>query len=83
MSDETLKMAGDYWSTGIVDIHPGSIKLRGYPVQELIGAVSFPEMIWLMLQGELPSPQQARLLEAALVASVIMVRTRPRSLRRA
>jgi citrate synthase len=70
MSDETLKMAGDYWSTGIVDIHPGSIKLRGYPVQELIGAVSFPEMIWLMLQGELPSPQQARLLEAALVASV-------------
>jgi citrate synthase len=70
MTDETMKMAGDYWSTGIVDIHPGSINLRGYPVQELIGAVSFPDMIWLMLRGELPNPAQARLFEAALVASV-------------
>jgi citrate synthase len=63
-------LAADYWSTSIVDIHPGSIKMRGYPIQELIGAVSFPQMIWLMLRGELPSDGEARLLEAALVASV-------------
>ncbi|GGF11486.1 citryl-CoA lyase [Aliidongia dinghuensis] len=70
MSNPTLDQAGDYWSTGIIDIHPGSIRVRGYPIQELIGAVSFPEMIWLMLNGERPSPHQARLLDAALVASV-------------
>ncbi|HEY1610202.1 MAG TPA: citryl-CoA lyase [Paraburkholderia sp.] len=63
-------LAADYWSTSIIDIHPGSIKVRGYPIEELIGAVSFPQMIWLMLRGELPNDGEARLLEAALVASV-------------
>ena len=63
-------LAANYWRTDIIDIHPGSINVRGYPIQELIGAVSFPKMIWLMLRGELPSDAQAALLEAALVASV-------------
>jgi citrate synthase len=63
-------LCADYWSTSIIDIHPGSIKVRGYPIQELIGRVSFPQMIWLMLRGELPSDAEASLLEAALVASV-------------
>lgn len=59
-----------WWSTSIIDIHPGEINIRGYQVQDLIGRVSFPQMIWLMVRGDLPSPEQARLLEAALVASV-------------
>ncbi|WP_042265687.1 citryl-CoA lyase [Paraburkholderia heleia] len=63
-------LCADYWSTSIIDIHPGSIKVRGYPIQELIGNVSFPQMIWLMLRGELPGDEEATLLEAALVASV-------------
>ncbi|WP_164707967.1 citryl-CoA lyase [Paraburkholderia phosphatilytica] len=63
-------LAADYWSTSIIDIHPGSIRVRGYPIQELIGNISFPQMIWLMLRGELPGAGEARLLEAALVASV-------------
>ncbi|QGZ61462.1 citryl-CoA lyase [Paraburkholderia acidisoli] len=63
-------LCADYWSTSIIDIHPGSIKVRGYPIQELIGNVSFPQMIWLMLRGELPNEDEATLLEAALVASV-------------
>jgi citrate synthase len=59
-----------WWTTEIIDIHPGEIRLRGYAVQDLIGQVSFPQMIWLMVRGDLPTPQQARLLEAALVAGV-------------
>ncbi|MCZ8041769.1 MAG: citryl-CoA lyase [Beijerinckiaceae bacterium] len=62
--------AARYWRTSICDISPGKIAFRGYPIQDLIGAVSFPAMIWLMLRGELPTADQARLLEAALVASV-------------
>ena len=62
--------AADYWRTAIIDIAPGVIRARGYPIEELIGRVSFPEMIWLMLRGELPTPAQAQLFEAALVASV-------------
>lgn len=59
-----------YWSTAICDIAPSRIAFRGYPIEQLIGAVSFPAMIWLMLRGDLPTPAQERLLEAALVASV-------------
>lgn len=62
--------AAEYWSTGIIDIEPGRIHVRGYPIQELIGRTGFAGMIWLMLRGELPHEAQASLLEAALVASV-------------
>lgn len=70
MSNATADLAADYWRTDIIDISPGSIRVRGYPIEQLIGKLSFPEMIWLMLRGELPSQAQAALLEAALVASV-------------
>jgi len=59
-----------WWDTAIIDIHPGKIVIRGYPVEQLIGRIRFPEMIWLMLRGDLPSPAQAELLEAALVPGV-------------
>jgi citrate synthase len=74
MSDKTpeekLAEVSAWWKTGIIDIHPGAISIRGYAIQDLIGAVTFPQMIWLMLRGDLPTQTQARLLEAALVASV-------------
>lgn len=59
-----------WWRTGVSRIQPGEILLRGYPVEQLIGELSFAEMIWLMLRGQLPTPAEARLLEAALVAGV-------------
>ncbi|SLN43048.1 Citrate synthase [Pseudoruegeria aquimaris] len=60
----------DWWRTSIIDMEPGRIDIRGTPIQELIGAISFPGMIWLMLRGDAPTEAQARLFEAALVASV-------------
>ena len=68
--EDVLAEARRWWHTDIIDVRPGEIDLRGYPVQELIGSVSFVDTIWLMLRGELPSRAQAALLEAALVASV-------------
>jgi citrate synthase len=68
--EQLLQDASAWWSTGIVDIEPGKIHMRGYPIQELIGRVSFPDMAWLMLRGELPSREQSALLEAAMVAGV-------------
>jgi citrate synthase len=62
--------AADWWATGISDIEPGVIRFRGYAIEELIGAVTFPQMIWLMVRGELPTAGQAELLEQTLVASV-------------
>ncbi|MCC8939520.1 citryl-CoA lyase [Bradyrhizobium sp. Arg68] len=73
MSDqatELLQKATQWWSTDIIDMKPGVIRFRGFPIEQLIGLVSFPQMIWLMLKGDLPSAEQGALLEAALVAAV-------------
>ena len=65
-----IEKATDWWSTAIIDMKPGVIRFRGYPIEQLIGNISFPQMIWLMLRGEMPSADQGALLEAALVAAV-------------
>jgi len=68
--DELVADCSAWWDTAIIDIHPGKIAIRGYPIEELIGRVRFPDMIWLMLRGELPTRGQSDLLEAALVPGV-------------
>jgi citrate synthase len=55
----------DWWTTSIIDMEPGRIEIRGQAIQDLIGNLSFSEMIWLMLRGERPGKGQAELLEAA------------------
>jgi citrate synthase len=60
----------EWWQTDIIEMRPGVIRLRGYEIQDLIGRVSFPAMIWLMLRGDLPSEDQAALLGIALSAAV-------------
>lgn len=69
-STEMIEKAKQWWSTEIIDMKPGVIRFRGFPIEQLIGAISFPRMIWLMLRGEMPSAEQAALLEAALVSAV-------------
>jgi citrate synthase len=69
-AEERLQDASAWWSTSIIDIQPGQIGVRGYAIQDLIGRVRFPDMVWLMLRGELPTPAQSALLEAAMVAAV-------------
>jgi citrate synthase len=69
-AEERLQAASDWWSTSIIDIEPGKIAVRGYPIEELIGTLRFADMVWLMLRGEVPEPAQSRLFEAALVAAV-------------
>jgi citrate synthase len=69
-AEARLQDASEWWSTSIIDIHPGRIAVRGYPIQDLIGRVRFPDMVWLMLRGELPDAAQSALLEAAMVAAV-------------
>ena len=70
-AEELVDEARRWWQTDIIDVRPGEIALRGYPIEELIGNVGFVDTIWLMLRGELPSRAQAALL-----------RGRPRGVRR-
>jgi citrate synthase len=68
--EPTVQDVSDWWSTSVSRIEPNLIELRGRPVQDLIGSISFAGIIWLMLRGETATPGQERLLEAALVSSV-------------
>ncbi|WP_109209556.1 MULTISPECIES: citryl-CoA lyase [Microbacterium] len=69
-AEELVDEARRWWQTDIIEVRPGEIALRGYPIEDLLGRVGFVDTIWLMLRGELPSPAEASLFEAALVASV-------------
>ena len=60
----------DWWRTSIIDMEPGVIRYRGYAIEEMIGNVSFTEMIWLMTRGELPDRARLKLLDAALLSAV-------------
>lgn len=71
MNAETPRTAGeDWWSTEIIEMRPGMIRYRGYAIEELIGTIGFPDMIWLMLRGDLPSTAQATLLSTVLMSAV-------------
>ena len=60
----------NWWNTSIIDMSPGKISFRGNKIENLIGNISFPQMIWMMVRGRLPSNEEASLFEAALVAGV-------------
>lgn len=68
------------WTTGVTDIADGEILVRGYPLQDLIGSVSFGEALFLLLGGELPVPAAARMMNAVLVASLDHGTTSPSAL---
>ncbi len=58
------------WSTAITAIEPNKILIRGYPVDELMGRLSFGEAIYLVLTGELPTPAIGKMVSALLVSSL-------------
>jgi len=59
-----------HWKTAITDVKPNHICLRGYPMEELMGKVSFAQAAYLALKGELPSPEAGKLIDAIFVSSV-------------
>src|SRR3984957_6092752 len=62
--------AGDRCPTALTSIAPTSILIRGYPVDELMGRLSFAEAVYLLLMGELPTPAIGQMLNAVLLSSL-------------
>jgi citrate synthase len=58
------------WRTAITSVQPNRILLRGYPLDEAMGRLSFAETIYLLFIGELPSPAIGKLMEALLVSTI-------------
>ena len=56
------------WRTSITKVEPNRLITQGYPQEDLIGNISFPEMIYLLLKGVLPTKNQEKMLQAILVS---------------
>lgn len=55
-----------YWTTRVGWASEGKILVRGYRAEELIRRLMFSEAVYLVIRGELPTPTQARALDAVL-----------------
>ena len=60
----------DRWQTALTSIAPNQILVRGYPLDEMMGRLSFADAVYLLLMGELPTPAIGRMLNAVLVSSL-------------
>lgn len=58
------------WRTALTSIAPNKILIRGYPVDEMMGRLSFAEAVYLLLMGELPTAAIGRMFNAVLVSSL-------------
>lgn len=71
---------GGYWRTSLTCIEQNKILVRGYPLDEVMGRLTFGETIYLLLMGEVPSPGIGRLMEAILVSYIDHGATPPSTL---
>jgi citryl-CoA lyase len=58
--------ARPYWSTSVSDVEAADVHIRGYGLGELIGGLSFSAACFLLIRGRLPSPGEARMMDAIL-----------------
>jgi len=73
-------MAEQTWTTAITKIESNKVAVRGYRIDELMGRISFGEMVYLVLKGDLPTPEIGKLMDAMLVSSVDHGATPPSAL---
>src|SRR3982750_1657918 len=64
------RQPSERWQSALTEIAPNTIIIRGYPVDEMMGRLSFAEAVYLLLMGELPTPAIGRMLNAVLVSSL-------------
>ena len=65
-----LNIPDEQWRTALTKIEPNKILMRGYPLDEIMGRLTFGESIYLLLMGEVPSPGIGKLMEAILVSFI-------------
>lgn len=63
-------MSDYHWKTAITKVQPNKISVRGYPVDQMMGKVSFAQAIYLLLKGKMPSRNAGKMMDAILVSSI-------------
>ncbi|HVL66965.1 MAG TPA: citryl-CoA lyase [Vicinamibacterales bacterium] len=74
------RVSDEKWRTALTCIEPNKILVRGYPLDEMMGRLTFGESIYLLLMGEVPSPAIGSLMEAMLVSFIDHGATPPSTL---
>ncbi len=63
-------MSGESWKTAITKVEPNKIVVRGYRLDDLMGKMTYPQIVYLLIKGELPTRNVGNILDAILVSSV-------------
>ena len=58
------------WTTKITKVEPNHLVTCGYSQENLIGAVPFPHVVYLLLKGELPTEPHGKMIDAILTACI-------------
>ena len=65
-----VRPATERWHTALTFTAPNKVLIRGYPLDEMMGRLSFADAVYLLLMGELPTPAIGRMLNAVLISSI-------------
>lgn len=55
-----------YWSSSVSTIEPETVSIRGYDLRDIIGGMSFSEAVYLLIRGNLATPQQITVFDSVL-----------------
>jgi len=58
------------WKSKITKVEPNHLVTRGYRQEDLIGNLSYPHVVYLLLKGELPSEEHGKMIDAILTACI-------------
>jgi citrate synthase len=58
------------WKTNITKVEPNHLVTQGYRQEDLIGTISFPQVVYLLLRGKLPSSSHGKMMDAILTACI-------------
>ncbi|MFB4163185.1 citryl-CoA lyase [Alteribacillus sp. JSM 102045] len=65
---ESYKQGEGWWSTEISQIKKNEVNIRGYKMEDLIGNLSYGQMLYLLLCGNILNKKKSKLFESVLVA---------------
>ncbi len=63
-----MALNAPFWRTSITYFEPNVIRIRGYAIEEIIENLSFGDVFFLLVKGEIPRRNEGKLIEAIFVS---------------
>jgi len=68
------------WKSRITKVEPNHLLTCGYRQEDLIGNIPYPDVVYLLLRGNLPSKEHGKMMDAILTACIDHGTTPPSSI---